>query len=100
MNIINLAVKFSGLGWLWDVLDGYKTYLAAGISILTGLAGVLSELQPFLASHNASALLDFLKHLPQDNAWIMFVSGLGVLGIGHKIEKTNETPITDIQKPV
>lgn len=85
--LINLAVKFSGLEWLWGALDGYKTYLSAAIAILTGLAGVLQEASPLLAAHNAGALFAFLKALPHDNSWIILVGGLGTLGIGHKLDK-------------
>jgi len=92
-TIINLAVKFSGLGWIWDRVDGYKTKISAAISILSGLAGVLEHLSPALAAHNAGQVFAVLKAMPSDPAWIMLVGGLGLLGIGHKIDKANEPEV-------
>lgn len=86
-TLINLVLKFSGLGKLWDVLDGYKTYLSAAIAILTGLLGVLQELAPLLSAHDASGLLTLAKGLPHDQSWMILVAGLGTLGIGHKLSK-------------
>ena len=94
-TMINLAVRFSGLGWVWEKTDGAKTYIAAGIAILTGLSGVLSEVLPPLGAHDAGALLSVLKHLPQDSSWMMLVGGLGTLGLGHKASKMaqDEVPV-------
>lgn len=85
--IINMAVKFSGMGWVWDKMDGYKTYGAAAVSILTGLLGLLQEFGPVLASHNAGAAFHLLQGMPKDQSWQMVMAGVGLLGLGHKMEK-------------
>ena len=86
-TLINLAVKFSGMGWIWEKTDGIKTYIAAAAAILTGLGGVLQALSPLLAAHDAGALFAFVKSLPHDQSWLLVVSGLGLLGVGHGIKK-------------
>lgn len=83
----NLLLKLSGLGWLWDAVDGYKTYVAAALGILSGLAGVGQELLTPLSAHDAGAALAVLRHLPQDPAWLALVGGLATLGVGHKLDK-------------
>ena len=97
--LLNVAMKFSGLGWVWGKIDGSKTYIAAGLAITTGLAGVLAQLQPVLAGHDAAALLAFLKGLPNDPAWLMLVGGFGALGIGHKLTKAAEAAPVEAPKP-
>lgn len=89
-KIINLFVRFSGLGKLWSWTDGKKTYLSASIAILSGLAGVLGDLAPLIANHDAAAIIGLLKSLPSNQAWLMLVGGLASLGIGHKIEKSEK----------
>lgn len=86
-TIINLAVKLSGFGWIWDKTDGYKTYIAAAVGILTGLLGLIQELSGPIAAHNAGAVFAILKNLPHDQSWLALVGALGALGIGHKLEK-------------
>lgn len=87
-TIANLFVKFSGLGWIWTALDGWKTYIAAAIAILTGLAGLLQELAPILAAHNAGGVLAFVQGLPKDQAWLTLVGGVGMLGLRHSVAKS------------
>lgn len=87
-TLINLAVKFSGLGWLWNKVDGLKTIIAGTISILTGLLGLLQEFQGPLFAHNAGALWHLVKSLPQDSSWLMLIGGLGTIGLRHAISKS------------
>lgn len=98
---MNAIVQLLGLGWIWDKLDGIKTYLAGGLAILTGLGGVLlalsgigAELLPLLSAHNLAGILELVKNFATDpnaialgKAWLVLISGLGILGIGHKIDK-------------
>ena len=86
-TLINLFVRLSGLGWLWDKTDGLKTYIAASLSILTGLADVLREIAPILASHNGGALFNYIKAFPHDPGWLLIVHGIGLLGIRNAISK-------------
>ncbi len=90
--MVNLFLKFSGLGWVWTTADGYKSYIAAAISISSGLAGLLQELLPLLAAHNGNGVLSFLKALPQDQAWLMLAGGIATLGLRHSIQKTASPP--------
>lgn len=93
-TLINLFVRFSGLGKLWGWTDGKKTYISAAIAILSGLAGLLGNLLPLVAAHNAAGILAFVKTLPSDQAWLMLVGGLASLGIGHKLDKAASEPST------
>lgn len=86
-TMINLAMKFSGLGWVWGKVDGYKVYGTSTILILTGLLGVLNLLGPAIAAHDAGALFAILKTIPHNDSWIMLVQGVMGLGIGHKLNK-------------
>lgn len=85
--LINTAVKLSGLGWVWDKVDGAKTYIAVTLKVLTALAGLLTTLQPMLDAHNLGALVSFCKAISSDPNWKMLTDALLVLGIGHKIDK-------------
>lgn len=95
-KLINLGVKMSGLGWVWEKVDGSKTYLAAAISILSGAAGVLSQLLPALQAHDAAAVIAVLKHLPQDQAFLMLMLGIKALGLRHAVDKA---PAAEAPKP-
>ena len=86
-TLINFALKFSGIQKAWDFMDGKKTYISATLAILSGFLGVANEVVPLLSAHDAGGIWTLLKHLPQDQSWLMLVGGLGTLGIGHKLEK-------------
>ncbi len=110
-TLVNLAVKFSGLGWLWAKLDGLKTYVAAAMVFLPGLAagitaavGILGELSPMLAAHNAGAVYAWAQHLATDPnwvalkaAWLTMGGGLAILGLGHKLEKAVDVPVSGVE---
>lgn len=91
-TIINLALKFSGLSWIWEKVDGYKTKGAAIVGILTGLLGVIQELAPAISAHDAGAVFAVLRALPHDPSWLTLVGGFLGLGIGHKLEKAADAP--------
>lgn len=73
--------------YVWDYVDGAKTYIAGTVSILTGAAGILQELSVPLQAHSASAVWMVLKGLPHDNSWLMIVGGLTALGLRHSQAK-------------
>lgn len=50
-------------------MSGYKTKLAAALAIVYGVVGL------FLGLHDSDACMQFV------------INGLGLIGIGHKIEK-------------
>ena len=85
--LINLAAKFSGLGWIFSKLDGAKTYIAASVSILSGLAGLLQEFLAVEGKHDFSALLTFAKDLPQDSCWLLILAGAAAIGLKHGQDK-------------
>jgi len=87
-KLINLGLWLSGRGpWLWNLVDGYKTYIAVAAKVLTALAGLLGELQPQLEAHNLGGVAAFCKGLGADPYWNMLDNALLALGIGHKIDK-------------
>ena len=87
-KVINLALWLSGAGpKLWEKVDGCKTYLAVALKVLTGLAGLIGELQPALESHNLGAVAVFCKGLSTDPNWKALTDALLALGIGHKLDK-------------
>lgn len=89
-SILALILKFSGAGFVWDKMDGYKTYGAAALGILTSLAGLGVELSPILAAHNTAALIGLIQGLPHDPSWLGLIASAGLLGIGHKVDKSSE----------
>lgn len=90
-TLINLAAKYSGLGFIWEKVDGAKTYIAAAASILSGAAGLLQEFLAVEGKHDFSALLAFAKDLPQDNCWLMILAGMGAIGLRHSMEKAAQS---------
>lgn len=88
-SILNLILKFSGMGKLWAVLDGKKTYGAAAIGILTGLLGIATGLAPLLAAHDSIGVWHFIQALPANPSWLLLVASVGTLGIGHRLTKAS-----------
>ena len=98
-KLINLGVRLSGMGWVWEKTDGYKTYIAAALAILSGLLGLGTELLPLLAAHDAGAIFAWLKQMPQDQSWITLVGGIGALGLGHSSKKAAAVAPVAPEKP-
>lgn len=97
-TIIAFAVKWSGLGALWDKIDGFKTKIAAGGLMLAGaglmLTGVSLVIAALVACADHACQVGLIRGLSSsDNVamvlkgFIVFKGGLLGLGIGHKIEK-------------
>lgn len=86
-KLINLAVKLSGLGWIWQKIDGYKTAGSVTLAVLTALLGLGNDLAPILAAHDAGALLAFIKTLPGNPSWKLIIEAGLALGLGHKVIK-------------
>lgn len=96
--MIDLAIKWSGLGWIIEAIDGYKTYIGAVSQILTGVAGscvaIVNLLGEFQATHGASSMMDFAKTLSHDPnaaalaiAWATISHGFTAIGQRHAQEK-------------
>lgn len=90
--LLNLLLKWSGANMVWEKLDGWKTYGSAALSILTGLAGLAAELAGPLSAHSLPGLVAVIQNLPHDPSWAALVFGLGLLGVGHKLEKAAVSP--------
>ncbi|CAK0743086.1 hypothetical protein CCP3SC1AL1_110029 [Gammaproteobacteria bacterium] len=88
--VINLLGKWSGFNKAWDMLDGYKTKISGVALLCSGLAGLLFQVGAL--PHDLAAVWGFIQALPNDPSWLTFMSGLAVLGIGHKIEKGTDGP--------
>ena len=88
--IIKLIGKFSGFNKIWSAADGYKTKISGVALFLSGLSILLTQVVGL--PQDLSAFVDFAKNLPNNNAWLTLISGLGILGIGHKIEKQEVKP--------
>lgn len=87
-TIIGWLLKWTGVAKIWDKVDGYKTYGAAALGILTGLAGLAAELAPIISSHDTAGLIAFVQRLPTNPAWVTLLGAVGLLGLGHGIKKT------------
>ena len=89
---MNFILNMLGLSKVWDLVDGYKTRIAAAAGILSGAASLLQEFLVVEGRHNFQAMLSFISALPQDPAWLLIVASLAVLGLGHKLEKAALPP--------
>ena len=96
-KLIGLMLKYSGAAKLWDLLDGKKSSIAGFSALLSGLAGVVAQLVPVLASKDFALLLTFAQGLPADPAFQMMLGGLATLGISGKIVKA--TSAAEAPKP-
>ena len=79
-----------GLNKVWDALDGYKTYVAGAASALTGAAGLLNEVLPIIQHRSATELLGWAKDLPNDQSWLLLLTGLAALGLRHSHSKIDD----------
>lgn len=86
-TLINLAVKWSGFGWIWGKLDGYKLYGTGALAILTGLVEVFTQLAPILAAHDSAGLFSFVTHIAANDAWKTVLLGAGAIAAAHKADK-------------
>lgn len=99
-KILNLVLKFSGMGKVWALLDGKKTYGSAAIGILTALLGIATSLAPILAAHDTMGLWAFIQGLPSNPSWLLLIASVGGLGLGHKISKaSSEVVAVEAPKP-
>ena len=57
-----------------SMINGYKTYIAAFLMVVTGLAQ-MAGVAPEIMAHT------------DPNGWSLVVAGFGLLGLGHKLEK-------------
>lgn len=83
--IIDLIGKWTGITAIWSKVDGYKTKISGVALFLSGLSIILTQIVAL--PHDLGSVIAFVQSLPTNSAWITMLSGLGILGIGHKIEK-------------
>lgn len=79
---------------VWNFMDGKKTYAAAGLGILTSLAGLGVEVAPILSAHNTMGLVSYFQQLPHDPSWLSLVASIGLLGLGHANQKAADAAAT------
>lgn len=92
-TLINFGVKWSGLGWALQKMDGYKVYIGGAMQMLTGLGaaagGLLNLLGEIMPLHTAAEYWHFVKELSHDSNMAIIAGGLGLMGkgladIGHR----------------
>lgn len=103
-NLVDLLVKFSGFGWVWDKIDGCKTYIQAAAEMLTGLGMMATagaaELNSFTAGvHSIGDVFNFLQSLTKNPdpaalafmaGWAGLLHGWGVMAKKHADDKRHE----------
>lgn len=85
--IINFVGKITGATKLWDLVNGYKTKIGAISLILSGLAEIT---QKIVGLTDLASVLNFIKALPVDAGWLALMAGIAALGLGHKIDKSEQ----------
>lgn len=83
--ITNLLGKWTGFNAIWGALDGYKTKLSGVALVLSGLSILITQV--IALPHDLVSIINFVQALGGNSAWLTLLSGLAVLGIGHKAEK-------------
>lgn len=100
-KVIALAIKFSGLGWVWDKLNGLKTKLGVGITVLSGAALVLSGAANLLTEVQAceamSCVVGIIRIIGENSDFEVMLDGfksigmaLAIGGAAHKIMKAEK----------
>jgi hypothetical protein len=103
-SIIAFALKVSGFQWVWDKINGYKTKIAATGLMLSGasmmLAGASSILMTLYACGNMACVIELIRSFATNpsaktlmEGFVVFNTGLGGLGIGHKLTKMADGPV-------
>lgn len=103
-----MGIKWSGAGFIWEKIDGWKTYIQAGAEMLTGVAGMAAgaaaEADRFVAQvHGLSDLVGFARDLVKNPdpaaiacavAWGTFLHGWGVMAKKHADDKKHAEIVT------
>ena len=103
-TLIALALKITGLGALWNKLNGYKTKLGAVGLMLAGLGMVLTGVSLFIATLVAcpdqACQVGLFRGITDSEGValalkgaVVFKGGLLGLGLGHKLEKAAPAPV-------
>lgn len=85
--LINLVAKFSGVGKVWEFMDGKKAYGTGALAILGAALGLGTELAPLLAAHDAAGLFRFATRINSDPAYLALLGGFGIIAAAHKASK-------------
>ena len=85
--MLNLIMKWSGMGYVWEKVDGIKAYIVGTVTILTGAAGLLQEFLAVSEKHDFSALIKFAQGVPHDPMWAAILTGAGIIAAAHKADK-------------
>lgn len=96
--MIDLLAKLTGFGWVWDKLNGAKTYIAGATLMLSGAAaiatGVSAILTQFQAVSSLGGAIDWARGIESGDAWKMiqggatsFGMGLAAIGLRHNQDK-------------
>lgn len=102
--LIATALKFSGANWIWEKINSWKTKIAATGLMLSGasmmLAGASSIVMTLYACGNMTCVVELARSLTDNpnaktlmEGFVVFNTGLGALGIGHKIQKSIDAPV-------
>jgi len=86
-TLINIAVKFSGLSWVVEKVNGYKTYLGGSALILIGVAQILQQVMVCKTPADYFALIQTITSNP---AYAEIAAGIAAMGIKHSQAKMEE----------
>lgn len=100
-GLVAFAVRVTGLGWVWEKIDGAKTYIGAVAEILTGLGAMVTaagaELNLFVGQvHGIADLWNFAQALVKNPGpaalallagWGVVLHGWGVMAKKHAEDK-------------
>lgn len=82
--IINTFAKLTGASKILKSVEGYKTYISGTALILTGAAGILTGV---VGISDFAGVIDFVKGLPNNPAWLAILGGASAIGLRSAKEK-------------
>lgn len=88
-KLLNLVLKYSGAGKVWNFLDGKKLYGTGALGVLGALLGLGTDIAPLLAAHDTIGLYTYITHLTSNPNWIVLLGGFATIAGAHKSDKNS-----------
>lgn len=113
-KLVALFLRLTGFGYVWDKIDGFKTYLTGGAEMLSGLSAMALSLSmmanAFVANtHNLGDVVNFVQAavahkdpamIAFSAGWIGVLHGFGMISKKHADDKKHEELLAAGSTPV
>lgn len=85
--LLNFALKWSGAGKVWAMIDGYKMYGTCTLGVLGALLGLATQVAPILSAHDTIALYNFVTSVSSNPNWLALLAFLAGIAKAHRDDK-------------